>query len=145
MFKLTSLAFKGYTYDYYNDLRDANVVRSSPSVNMTQGNSSVFDNTTMAGLNTTVSPPVVTDNVTLTNVTSSQNSAPNYTYHKKSEWEIPEVRTNFVGFIDTIFVWFRYIHFTIVPIIIFAIHKVSIDFKVLLRVSNKGILIRKKS
>ena len=32
---------------------------------------------------------------------------------------LPEVRTKNIGFVDTLFVWFRYIHFTIVPIIIF--------------------------
>ena len=37
---------------------------------------------------------------------------------------LPEVRTQNIGFVDTLFVWFRYIHFTIVPIIIFLIHKV---------------------
>lgn len=37
---------------------------------------------------------------------------------------LPEVRTKNIGFVDTLFVWFRYIHFTIVPIIIFLIHKV---------------------
>merc|ERR1712096_467578 len=28
-----------------------------------------------------------------------------------------------MGIMDTIFVWLRYIHFTIVPLIVFAIHK----------------------
>ena len=51
----------------------------------------------------------------------------NYTFHKKDRLKLPEVRTEFLGFMDTIFVWFRYIHFTIVPIIIFAIHKVNIE------------------
>ena len=38
---------------------------------------------------------------------------------------LPEVRTKNLGFVDTVFVWFRYIHFTIVPIIIFLVHKVT--------------------
>ena len=51
---------------------------------------------------------------------------------------LPEVRTKNIGFVDTLFVWFRYIHFTIVPIIIFFIHKV-ID-KILKALSVENIL-----
>ena len=77
--------------------------------------------------NTTIPIIPVSDNSTMnsTLVNSTTVTQPIVTYHDMMN--IPEVRTSFLGFIDTIFVWFRYIHFTIVPILIFLIHKVTIS------------------
>ena len=80
---------------------------------------------------TTPIPPVTTT-TEIRNETRANNSTeeiisttPKYDYKEKlkDEWMILEIKTNII---DTIFVWFRYIHFTFVPLIIFLIHKVCI-------------------
>ena len=96
----------------------------SPSVNATGNNSSSVGNTSMSSLSRSPSKP---ENMTTRNITVSDANPQNYTFHKKDSFTIPEIRTDFLGFMDTVFVWFRYIHFTIVPMIIFAIHKVNVE------------------
>ena len=98
----------------------------SPSQNGTRNNSSSVDNTTMTSLSGSTSPSKP-ENMTKSNITVSDDNPQNYTFHKKDSYTIPEIRTDFLGFMDTVFVWFRYLHFTIVPMIIFAIHKVNMD------------------
>ena len=90
-------------------------------------NISTVQNVTTTESNTTIPITSVLDNSTMdsTLVNSTNSTQPIVTYHDMMN--IPEVRTSFLGFIDTIFVWFRYIHFTIVPILIFLIHKVTIS------------------
>ena len=99
---------------------------------MAPTNVSIAQNVTSIESNTTIPIIPVSDNSTMnsTLVNSTTVTQPIVTYHDMMN--IPEVRTSFLGFIDTIFVWFRYIHFTIVPILIFLIHKVTnsmIDMK----------------
>jgi len=107
-------------------VRDANIVSYS-SVNLAPANVSSVQNVTSIESNTTIPIIPVSDNSTMnsTLVNSTTVTQPIVTYHDMMN--IPEVRTSFLGFIDTIFVWFRYIHFTIVPILIFLIHKVTIS------------------
>ena len=123
-----SRIFQGYDYKYYNHLKDvqdyAKIIRP-PSVNETHDNSSLADNSTTPLVPTSTSPTII-HNETISNSTFLEDIQHNYTFHKKDRLKIPEVRTDFLGFMDTIFVWFRYIHFTIVPILIFAVHKVNI-------------------
>ena len=105
-------------------MRDANIVSYS-SVSLSPANVSNVENMTSIESNTTIQITPVSDNSTMnsTLVNSTTSAQPIVTYHDMMN--IPEVRTSFLGFIDTIFVWFRYIHFTIVPILIFLIHKVG--------------------
>ena len=66
-----------------------------------------------------ISNDTLTDN---NRTNDDDNTATKYTKPKdKDEWMISEVETSII---DTIFVWFRYIHFTFVPLMIFLIHKV---------------------
>ena len=105
----------------------------SPSVNATGNNSSSVGNTSMSSLTSSRSPSKP-ENMTTRNITVSDDNPQNYTFHKKDSFTIPEIRTDFLGFMDTVFVWFRYIHFTIVPMIIFAIHKVNVEESFILEV-----------
>ena len=124
--KIFLCQLQGYNYTYYNDVRDANIVSYS-SVDLAPTNVSIAQNVTSIESNTTIPIIPVSDNSTMnsTLVNSTTVTQPIVTYHDMMN--IPEVRTSFLGFIDTIFVWFRYIHFTIVPILIFLIHKVTIS------------------
>ena len=100
---------------------------SYSSLSLAPANVSTAQNVTSMESNTTIQITPVSDNSTInsTLVNSTTSTQPIVTYHDMMN--IPEVRTSFLGFIDTIFVWFRYIHFTIVPILIFLIHKVTIS------------------
>ena len=94
------------------------------------------------GMNSTVLP-LTTNNGTTNETTNGTRDVPPTLDKECIEnidfLSLPEVRTKNIGFVDTLFVWFRYIHFTIVPIIIFLIHKV-ID-KILKALSVENIII----
>ena len=118
----TSIFLQGYDYDYYDHLRDAKMISSS-LVNLTTSNSTEADNST--SIIVTTLPPLTIVNATADNSTAKEMTLKNFTYVDQDKLKLPpEIRTNFLGIMDTIFVWLRYIHFTIVPIIIFVIHKV---------------------
>ena len=38
-------------------------------------------------------------------------------------FQVPEVEEDTLGPMDTVFVWFRYVHAMLVPILIFILHK----------------------
>ena len=88
--------------------------------------SNVNNTTSGSASNSTHLPLILVNNGTFNathndTLESGNNCTPKHT----SDWSLPEVRTQNLGFVDTVFVWFRYIHFTIVPMIIFLIHKVN--------------------
>ena len=79
------------------------------------------------GLNSTVLPLTTNNGTTNETTNGTRDDPPRFDKECIENIDflsLPEVRTKNIGFVDTLFVWFRYIHFTIVPIIIFLIHKV---------------------
>ena len=102
-----------------------------------QNTNSILNGTTIeSSLNsTTVTNTVVngTTNGTTNGTSNDSQDNNNNCIITVDNLSLPEVRTKNLGFVDTVFVWFRYIHFTIVPIIIFLVHKV-IDYYCLMKI-----------
>ena len=95
-----------------------------------------FQNTNSIPNGTTIESSLNSTTVTNTIINGTTNGTTNGTNNDSQDnnnnciitvdnLSLPEVRTKNLGFVDTVFVWFRYIHFTIVPIIIFLVHKVT--------------------
>ena len=88
---------------------------------------STLNSTNVTGLNSTVLPLTTNNGTTNETMNGTLSDTPDLDkdcIENIDFLSLPEVRTKNIGFVDTLFVWFRYIHFTIVPIIIFLIHKV---------------------
>lgn len=59
-------------------------------------------------------------NLLLTSVPEEPES--NLTLHTPSYWEVPEVQEGNIH--ETVFVWMRFLHCAIVPVVIFILNKV---------------------
>ena len=109
-----------YNYTFYDALKEAQIARP-PKTNLTDTNSTATNSSTIGNTNTHSANIHVNGG----NITNNGSLPDNYTLNDQDTLKIPEVRAHFLGVADTVFVWFRYLHFMIVPLIIFAIHKVS--------------------
>ena len=94
-------------------------------------NSNLNKTITDSATNSTNLPNVANNGTFNGTRNDTQDSENKCTPKHANDWSLPEVRTPNLGFVDTVFVWFRYIHFTIVPMIIFLIHKVNSTFKII--------------
>ena len=75
---------------------------------------------------TTLAPGVTTTTTTLVpGVTTleSTNQTSSTVYEERDSSLVPEIKEDFLGAMDTVFVWMRFIHSALVPIVIFILHK----------------------
>ena len=82
--------------------------------------------TTLNLSGTTQSTTTTTTTTTTTNTIVTTNDGATSGELEKiqlSDWMVPEVTEDFLTPVDTVFVWLRYIHFALAPIVIFIIHK----------------------
>ncbi len=120
---------RGYNYSYYNLLMEPHLVASSSSSSSSSGNS------TEEGESLRQEGPSKWD-VLEVGVPSSEFRVLGMPLASKIV--IFQVEEDHLGVVDLVLVWMRYLHFVLVPVIVFAIHKVRLKHVILPKKKSFG-------